>query len=243
MFNELLKHKANKVQKDIRQGKKPDKQYTEVMSKYHTYLKEGSGDRESLYAFNIGKDMVRREMVEALILSEADLEEVETIFGLPQVVMQMYKELFFETDNFFSRLDVISYLENYDEDFGKAIKVRAYNMGAEFLFFKYANIAPKSESQKRLVKQMFMGSAYRAMEANYSNLTSAKTKAATTHAGIMLKCYEAIEKLMDSGNEGNETVVQLLVAKDKAEGLNAKAGEAMAKAGQVGAMPDTKDMI
>lgn len=238
MFQELLQQNSNKVLRDIRRRKKPDKSYSDTMLKYHAYRIDGSGDRESLYTFNIKQDNIRKELVEALILSEAKPDDVEAIFGMPPTVMGMYKELFFETDNFFSRLDIISYLETYDSEFGKAVKIRAYNMGPEFLYYKYANISPRTETQKRLVKQMFMGSAYRAMEANYAGVTSAKSKASVAHANVMVKAYEAMQKLMDDNTSGRDEFFKVIAAKDKAEGLKIKSTEA-----KIMVPPDTKDMI
>jgi hypothetical protein len=208
------------VEEDVKFGVPLDeKSYTKAMSQYYLYLADSfKNDVEAAYAyaFSIRRNELQREIVESLILSEADFTDVEEIFEVSPEAMAAYKELFFETDNLISKLDLISYLETYSPDYAKALKLRAYNLGPNFIFYRYGNITPSTSEQQDLVKRLFLTSAYNAMEANYSKMTSATAKAASQHAGMMLKAYEAIRKLMDDGPaDGADVLVKVLVGEDE----------------------------
>jgi len=208
------------VEEDAKFGVSLDEQtYTKAMSQYYMYLTdsfESEVEEDFAYAFTLRQNELQREIVEALILSEADFADVEEIFEVSPVTLAAYKELFFETANLVSKLDMISYLETYTPDHAKALKLRAYNLGPNFIFYRYGNITPTTSEQQDLVKRLFLTSAYNAMEANYSKMTSATAKAASQHAGMMLKAYEAIRKLMEDGpSDGTDVLVKVLVGEDE----------------------------
>jgi hypothetical protein len=213
----VLEQVADRVIEDVKVSATlpSDNSYTPAMLQYFYYLVPGMRHRvEPLYGytFSVRDDPVRKEIVEALILSGADFNEVSDVFDVPVEVMKVYKELFMDTDRLVSKLDIIGYLENYPHANGKALKIRAYNLGPEFIYFKYANRVPSSPVQKDMVKKLFLSSSYKAMEANYSDVGSANAKAATQHATIMLKAYEAIQKLMDDATEeGRDQLLRIVV--------------------------------
>ena len=189
---------------------------TTAMAEYYKFLInpcDSSIDPEHLYVFYINAEEVKREIMESLLLSAADADEVYEVFGITPTMFSAYKELFFNVDNLVSRLDIVEYLENYPDGLGKALKIRAFNLGPEFVYFKYGNIVPRNETQKDLVKKMFMASAYKAMESNYSSSSTGASKAATTHASLMLKAYEVMRRLMDGeGDDGLEKLTEIVVA-------------------------------
>lgn len=190
----------------MRAGRPEGDDYTDIMAFYHEYLRRRTCLSEDYcYAFSIFEDPTRREIVEALFLAEAEHKDISDAFGLSRQACEAYQELFFDTKKFRSRLDKISYIENYPDKFGKELKLRAYSLGANFIFFKYANLIPETEEQRQLVKRMFMASAYRAMEANFNPIASTISKAALEWSKNMLKAYEAMEKLMgDTGEDSRE---------------------------------------
>ena len=216
----LLTRSAAKVEADVKFGVALDEEtYTKAMAQYYLYLTDSfksDVEEEYAYAFSIRTNELQREIVESLILSEADYGDVAEVFEVSPVSMAAYKELFFEVDNLVSKLDMISYLETYTPEHAKALKLRAYNLGPNFIFYRYGNITPTTSEQQDLVKRLFLTSAYNAMEANYSKMTSATAKAASQHAGMMLKAYEAIRKLMEEGPaDGAELLVKILVGEDE----------------------------
>jgi len=218
--DELLMKRANIVTDWADKGNIPaEAECTKAMRQYYLFIgAPSSKELEPLYVytFYLHKEEVKREIVEALLLSDADPKDVEQIFGISEEMYSVYKELFFDVDNIVSRLDLVEYLENYPVGVGKSLKLRAFNLGPEFVYFKYANIVPRSDTQKVLVKKMFMGSAYKAMEANYSGASSTSAKAASTHAGLMLKAYEVLNKLISEDDSGSaDKLTEILIATDK----------------------------
>jgi len=202
-----LEKKAAQVISDVKKSLQLEgDRYTEAMLQYFYYLVPGLNNRViplHRYVFEMRDDSLRREIIEALILSQADMESIEAVFGITREMLDIYTELFFDMNNLVSKLDIVSYLENYPDETGKALKIRAYNLGPEFVFFRYGNITPSSVNQGKLVKKLFLTSAYKAMEANYGSVDSVNTRAAATHASTMLKAYEAIKKLVEDSDQPN----------------------------------------
>jgi len=218
MSFDILSQKADRVESDVRRARKPDSDYTEAMGHYHTYLRtHSSGSLDHDYAFRSYEDPLKREIIEALLLSGAEFSDVKEHLGIPEKSMEVYRELFFDTSLMLNRLDWLSYIEGYDNPAGKELKIRALNLGPEFIYFKYANVVPKTESQRTLVKKMFMASAYRAMEANYNSMNSNISRASLQWSQTMLKCYEAIEKLMGEDNADSGDLVTILTSRKLAE--------------------------
>lgn len=219
---ELLEKKERIVLANIEKNRQVSdiSNYSEAMRQYHNYLlpdyyKTFSTDPLYLYSFLLRIAPIKKEIVEALLLSNADPAEIYEVFGISETMLDIYKELFFDVRNIVTKLDIVEYLETYPDPAGKALKIRAFNLGPDFIYYKYGNIVPTTESQKVLVKKMFMSAAYKAMESNYSTMTSASSKAATQHATLMLKAYEAIQKLMDDKEgDGNKDLLKVLVAED-----------------------------
>lgn len=199
---------ANHVRADYKRGKHSGR-YTTAMSAFYDHL-DGVPFKPAL----VHKDGFQREIVEALLLSGADLQDITQAFGVPEQVLKDYKELFFDLTKLDTHLDKLSYVTHYPDRFGKELKVRALNLGPSFIYFKYANIVPTTNVQRDLVKKMFLSSAYRAMEANYTSMTTDVSKSAIEYAKLMLKAYESIEKLMKDDTPGEMSSVKVLLTRD-----------------------------
>jgi len=207
--------KAKKVADFISRDKEPDDSFTENMLQYYEHKRFARCESDPhIHAFSMYEKDLGKEIIEALILAEADPLDVQMIFEIPQEVFAIYKDLFFDMANFRSRLDKILYVETYEGKFGKEIKLRALHLGADFIFFKYGNYIPKTESQRVMVKRMFMAASYRAMEANFNPIDSRITKASTEHAKIMLRAYECIEKLMAEDTGEGENMAKVLTRRE-----------------------------
>lgn len=193
----------------------------EILVDYYNFLTGTSAEEEDLddrfeEAYELFKDNFQKEVIEALLLSDANYEDINTHFGIDTDVLKIYKYLFFETDNFNNHLEKLSYLENYKaSDFGKELKVRAVNLGPEFIYFRYANIVPNTKDQRDAVKKMFMASAYRAMEANYTDINSKTSKSALEWGKIMLRAYEAIENLMNEDATDTENILRIVFGEEE----------------------------
>ena len=206
-----LDHVAQKVHEDFMKNKKPGSLYSQAMIFYYDYLKANIySNLEFEIAVKINLDNTQREILESLLFADADIEDIEIVFEIPKQAIEYYKELFFDISTFKTKLDRISYIENYPDRFGKELKLRALNLGPEFVYFTYGNIIPKTESQRALVKRMFLASAYKAMSINYNSISSKTTKLALEHAKVMLKSYEAIEKLMSDSGEDAKVMIKII---------------------------------
>jgi hypothetical protein len=172
------------------------------MLSYREFLSKGTCLNETHYhAFLINRDPIQKEVVESLLLADADPDDVLEVFGISSETIEAYEELFFDRTAFRAKLDKVSYVEQYPDKFGKDLKLRAFSLGPEFVFWTYGNAIPKTDAQRALVKRMFMTSAYRAMEATFNGIDSKITKQALDWSKNMLKAYEALEKLLSQ--EGN----------------------------------------
>lgn len=208
--------KCKKVRRALEEGLEPDDNWSDAMVRYHEYLKDGvcnSDDHKQ--AFLIFENDFEKEVIEALLLSDTPLDDIDTVFEIAPEIVRIYKELFFETDSFSSKLARISYVENYAiSEFGRGLKLRALHLGGDYVLFRLGNYIPQTSSQQILVKRLFMSAAYRAMEANFNPLNSQATKNATQHAGIMLKAYDVMKELFKDDTGGQDTMAKIIMSTD-----------------------------
>ena len=213
-----LNHVEQKIQADINARSKPTN-YTAAMQAWHTYLTEGTfTDKQVEILAEIRSDFTQREILEALLLSNCPSEEIEKYLKIPVQTCEWYKELFFDTNVFLTELSRIVYIETYADnrpkketssyEWAKELKLRAVNLGYEYVLYSYANVIPDSVKQQELIERMFMASSYKAMNSNYYGINSDVTKNAVKHAELMLKAHDALQKI----REGNADVGQDLVA-------------------------------
>jgi len=203
--------KARQVHEDVKRSKKPDKNYTEAMQQYHEFCRTRSCQSEDArVAFDIYFDELQKEIVESLLFGDAEYDDIESAFGVTRESLDIYEELFFDRSKFRNKLDKLSYLENYPNKFGKELKMRAMNLGPEFVLYTYANIVPKTTDQQKLVQRMFMASAYKAMSMNYNSLDSKITKNAVDHAKLMLKAWEVLQKFNNEDITDDTDLVKVI---------------------------------
>lgn len=204
---------AKRVRRDARRRTEPGSDYTDAMRAYMQWCRTKTcADEAGSLAFRIQGDLTQAEILEALLLSDCPPGDIVEAFGVPAKACDWYRELFFDTTKFRTKLDKISYVENYPDPFGKALKVRALNLGYEYVLYTYANIVPKTEGQRRLVRTMFLSAAYKAMAMNYSGLGTSLNKHAVEHAKLMLKAYEALERFSGDDAGDADNLVRILAA-------------------------------
>ncbi len=208
-----LDHLAKKVLQDI-QGKVRPREYSPAMVAWHSY-KSGSGQtltKAQRVAFAIHESPRQTEILEALLLSNCPVETICEAFDLPPESVAIYAELFFDQSAFLTRLDRLEYLEDYPDPWGRDLKLRAVNLGYEYVLFTFANLVPKTPAQKKLVERMFMATAYKAMAMNYNGIRTDASKQAIRHAELMIRAYELLAKTNAEENSGNYDLVSLLAA-------------------------------
>lgn len=208
-----LDHVSKKVLADI-QGKVRPKEYSEAMSAWYAY-KSGTGQSLSKaqnIAFGIHESQRQTEILEALLLSNCPTETICEAFEVPPESIAIYAELFFDQGVFLTRLDRLEYLEDYPDPWGRDLKLRAVNLGYEYVLFTFANLVPKTQAQKKLVERMFMATAYKAMAMNYNGIKSDANKQAIRHAELMIRAYELLAKSNAEENADNHDLQSLLAA-------------------------------
>lgn len=206
---------AIRVRKDARKRSAPGPDYSSAMRALYDWCRRGAcEDEAAALAISIHDDRTQAEILEALLLSECPTGDIEQAFGVPAAATDIYKELFFNVGRLRTKLEKISYVTNYPDPFGKELKLRALNLGYEYVLYTYANIVPRTQKQRQLVKRMFMTTAYKAMAMNYSGLTSTATKAAVEHAKLMLKAFEALDRTAgdDAENDSANNLLKILAA-------------------------------
>lgn len=214
-----LNHRAITVQNDYKKNRNPDESYTESMLNYCSYIKSDldSLKEEDLIAFDLYEDDFQRELFEGLLIGKADPSDIEEVFGIPAASQEVYKEMFFDMDNAFrTKLDLISYIENYPEKWGKDVKMRAYSFGPEFLYYTYAQVIPKTKAQHDMVKRIFLSSAYKALAVNFTGPNSKINKEAMEFTKLMLKAYEALSKYQEENSDQDTDLVKVLVKRASA---------------------------
>lgn len=212
---QALDHVARRVLDDITAGRQPDASYSEAMLAWYRKNMEDSPDLsdDAQIAFAIRQSEKQSEILEALILSKCPPGEVEEAFAVPEKATAIYSELFFDVHAFRTDLDRLEYLEDYENKWARDLKIKAVNLGYEFVLFTYANLIPKTTAQKRLVERMFMATAYKAMSMNYNGIGTAASKQAIKHAELMIRAYDLLAKTNADEVSGTHDLV-LLLAKD-----------------------------
>lgn len=211
-----LDHRAARVVRELK--KEPPKTYTEAMLKYREHIKGGEVPDEHAIAFAIHESPRQKEIMEALLLSSCPLPELRQALDVPESAAKIYAELFFDQKVFRTGLDRLEYLEDYPDPFGKDLKVKAVNLGYEFVLFTFANLVPKTAGQKKLIEKMFMATAYKAMAMNYSGIKSEANRQAVKHAELMMKAYELLAKINADEGAGDYDLVSFLALDENENG-------------------------
>ena len=157
----------------------------------------------TLLAYNIYTNDTQSAILESLLLTKAEFDVISTTFDIPVEVVTIYESLFFDISSFNGKLGILGYIEELDDGFHKELKRRSYSFGSEFILYRYGNVLPDTESQRNLLKKLFLDSAYRSMEANYFPSTSADSKAALEWSKVMVKASDSLERIFN--NEGPTT--------------------------------------
>lgn len=204
LVDERLKAKETKVKSDLKKKVAPDENYTESMKLLYGYLKDATCTcLFHLQAFQIREDQVQNDIIECVLLAESKPEDIDTIFGIKKESVEIFKELFFDTTAFTSKLEKISYVDRCT-DKQKDLKLRAISLGPEFIFYNYGSSLPSDELQKNLMRRLYMTSAYKAMSMHYNSITSETSKQAVEYAKLTLKAFETLEKFAPKASNDSE---------------------------------------
>ena len=188
--------------------------YTSYMSTLRNILIDkniNSTEGQICYdALSIFVTPYKRVLIESLLLSNASAEDIFKVFGVAVETIEAYRHSMFDTDKLKTHLDKLYYVDQLPIGQEKEIKLRALNLGPEFIFFRYANIIPKDKVAKEVMTRMFFSAAYRVMEANYNPLGSDISKEALQWSQTMIKCFEAINKITVDDKSSRDSMLKVL---------------------------------
>lgn len=215
--------KHRQVISDVENGKRPTEDYSDNMSAYWDYLDRGKSTDDNVdYAASLFHGGgTRRAIMDAMLFGDAKPADIETVFDIPAGVIAAYRELFFDSAAFRTRIDKLAYMDELAEGTLEfELARRAYSIGPEFIYFTYGNHIPSTDNQRALVKKLYMTSAYKAMDSMFNSSTSKVSTAARDYAKLMLRAYETIEALLSADPDDGKDFVQVLLKKDLELSLN-----------------------
>lgn len=208
-MQDLLRSRASRVELDAEMHNNNFEDYTDSMKAYFRFLTEKTcaNVNERILFERLAANSVQSALVESLILSRCDFKKVEEVFRLPEQSIRWYKELFFDTDNFLTDLDLISYLEECED--GKEMKVRAVDFGYEYILYTYGHVTPDDNMRAKLLQNICASTAYKALSMNFNTMTSSAGKQAAEYAKLMVKAFETLQRIpQESGLQAD--IVQYL---------------------------------
>lgn len=203
-MKDLLRARAAQVEHDAAMRDDRFEGYTASMRAYYAFITSKTcADRAERVLFErLARNSLQSALVEALILSRCDFTKAEEVFRLPVKSLEWYKELFFDTENFLTDLDLISYLEECDDD--KDMKVRAVDFGYEYILYTYGHVTPDDAMRSRLLQNICASTAYKALSMNFNSMTSSAGKQAAEYAKVMVKAFETLQRIpQESGMQGD----------------------------------------
>ncbi len=146
--------------------------------------------RHAEIAFGIYEKSRQKEILEALLLSNCPDEQINTSFGVPLESLALYKQLFFDPAWFNSRLDLIDYIHDYQDAFGKELKHLAATCGYEYVLYKYACYQPSMEECWKIMQRLFLAMIYKALALSAADAI----KTACSCARIAVNTYKTLTK-------------------------------------------------
>jgi hypothetical protein len=167
----------------------------------YNLLQGNQASVEVTKAHDIHAHTYKREVMESFLLVGVPPEEIENILGIPAVVTEAYRVLFFDTDAFEDELDRIEYAYSYTKnDYGAELKKFAMDLGKESLKIRMSRGAYTVSSAT--VQGEIRATAYMiAQRAKTCSLTSDEAKEALRWAQVALKASSDDEERDAAGIE------------------------------------------
>ena len=204
---------ARRIEEFVRVLHVPDKSdgLSEAQTAYYAFLTEQKGDDIAEIVFHrLHGDETQKMVIEALILGGCPPEEAERALKVPIRAYEWHRELFFDTTCFLTVLDRIAYLDSIDNDEERQLKLRAVDLGYEYVLYVYAHVIPETDRQFELLRRMYMSTAYKALTMNYAGMGGTITKHAIEHARLMLQAFSAMERSRPENTGQSEALIRIV---------------------------------
>lgn len=139
-----IDHRYEAVQEAVRTKKPPT---DPLMHALYLRLIDRPCDAAVARAYDVYVHEFKREVLEAFLLVDATVDEIQSILRVQPDVTKAYSHLFFDTTTFVDELDRMDYTYEYDtSSFGKELKRYAVDMGKECLKIRISRGAYTSPS-------------------------------------------------------------------------------------------------
>jgi hypothetical protein len=161
---------------------------------YGLIKRSGSPDPWAEYAYDLYLDVQHRSVLDAFILSGADLDVVGKVLSIPTLVLLAYEHLFFDMKTFRNRLEKITYASNYDGDaYAAELLKTGIMVGADYLIWTYGG--KETVDTRAVVRHTMIDAFYRGMSHKGNSLTSAVSKESQKWWATAIKNAEILEKM------------------------------------------------
>ena len=243
-------HRAEQVEADIQGNRSPSGEYTESMRAYRTYIENGGqvapgSIEEHVFTVLHGDDQ-QREIVEALLIGGCP-DDGAAVLGISEQAMRWYRELFFDTEVFGTRLGLYSYVRRecggcglkddgavmtQEEWESRPLKQIAYDCGYRYVLGLYAGSSAyegkdgQSFAHERLLSYlMYAGTqaGHNLVALGRASSTPENAAAAKENFGILSKAYEQFRDAVPADDTG-PTFYEIIFNSEEPEELRMCAG-------------------
>ena len=171
-------------------------------------------DPEVEYAHDLYTVVRHRETLDAFLLARTPVEKIVSCLEIDFGVITTYANLFMDTAVFRNRLELMTYVQDYDgSDEGKELASAGVRVGHTYLLWA---LGDSEEVDPRVVVRRTMADAYfRGMAHKGNSLTSLVAKEALRWSTTAIRNAQVIEQLDPRGSkEGFEELRLTLVGVD-----------------------------
>ncbi len=183
--------------------------YTEAMQAYADFLKTGD-TTEPLFAELINDDNTKAIM-ESLILADCPSDLVTAAFDVPKRSYEWYKELFFDTSIFYTKLGKIAYALSCDDDY-RELRIRAIDVGYSYIINIYCGVDIPKDVRMHYMNKLLGASYNKALNVNYSGANSVTAQNSKEYIKLAMQLNDTIEGMTDTNSANNQSVLSLLTS-------------------------------
>lgn len=180
----------------------------------------GEEEMKSLYeqAKEISASRLKKRYVESCLIAERDLTKVSDLLEIPSPVLEVYKKIYFNVENFdkLSLLEIVDQASDADE---RGMKMWALSQGLDFISWRLGKTVDINPVEG--LKELFTLSVFKSKEALFSGNTSESSKEATKWTKLSMDLARLLKVwVMDSEAARRDIELALKTIDPEFEGLD-----------------------
>lgn len=194
---------------------KPDRMYLSIKGKRKKNREENDEiNSESFsYAESIYNSEHKREILEAFLLTKEKIESIAKVLDVPEDVVTLYSKYFFDVTVFKDKLDIEEYIESYESDYGKNLKLCAMTLGPEFLKFRYGYDESKLDIPS-ILRSIIESANVLSLAAKINPLNSTTSREARQWMATAIKAIETYTRVSPRMKKDDDAWTIVLTQKD-----------------------------